>query len=326
MAAAKDVSMFDPELGAILAAMPAFPEFSPEVLPALREGTATSVDAVLAACALTHEEVIINGPASKLTLSIFRPKAGSTSPVGQVNRPGIFHIHGGGMILMDRFAGVETLSSTIIACDAVFVTIEYRLVPEHPAPAQLDDCYAGLVWMFEHAKELGVDPNRIMIAGASAGGNLSAGVALMARDRNGPKICAQVLMCPMLDDTTSTPSTQQFDGVGTWLKHQNITAWKWYLGGKAANIYTAPARCTDLSGLPPTFIDVGALEIFRDEDVAYANKLWNAGIPTELHVWPGAFHGFDLLAPNAALSQLAIKTRTEWIKKIFARKAATARL
>lgn len=321
MAAPRDVSIFDPELGAILATIPEMPPFTKEILPAFREASATPLEAVLAACPLTHEEVIIDGPGSKLTLSIFRPKAGSTSPVGQAGRPGIYHIHGGGMIMMNRFAGVEQLSSAITDNNAVLITIEYRLIPEHPAPAQLDDCYAGLVWMFDHAKELGVDPNRIMVAGLSAGGGLSAGVALMARDRNGPKLCAQVLMCPMLDDTVSTHSTNQFATGGSWWKHQNVQAWKWYLDGKPANQYTSPTRCTDASGLPPTFIDVGALEIFRDEDVAYANKLWAAGVHVELHVWPGAFHAFELLAPQAVLSQLAIKTRADWIGRIFAQKA-----
>jgi acetyl esterase/lipase len=319
MAIPKEYSIFEPELAAVLAAFPVFPPFSAETIPALREGTNITAEQVVAATNLTHEEITIKGPGSDLILSIFRPKVRSAAAGSQANRPGIFHIHGGGMLIMNRFAGVEPLEGVITDCDAVLVTIEYRLAPEHPAPAQLDDCYAGLVWMFENAKKLGVDPDRIMIAGASAGGNLSAGVALLAKDRGGPKLLAQVLMCPMLDNNNNSGSTLQLGEIGTWQKHQNETAWKMYLNGRAADKYTAPARAKDedLKGLPPTYIDVGALEIFRDEDIEYAKRLLGVGIPTELHVWPGAFHAFEYVAPQAVLSKHTAKTRASWMKKLF---------
>jgi acetyl esterase/lipase len=160
-----------------------------------------------------------------------------------------------------------------------------------------------------------------MIVGESAGGGLAAGVTLLSRDRGGPKLCGQVLICPMLDDRDATHSTLQFVDGGIWSRGGNSLGWTCLLGdrkgGNDVSPYTAPARATDLSQLPPTFIDVGNAEVFRDEDVAYASQLWKCGVQTELHVWPGAFHGFDLLCPTAALSVVARETRSNWVCRLL---------
>lgn len=203
----------------------------------------------------------------------------------------------------------------------VVVSVEYRLAPEHPHPAPVEDCYAGLVWTAEHAKEIGGDPDRIILAGGSAGGGLTAAVALLVRDREGPRAIGQLLMCPMLDDRNDTPSAHQMAGLGVWDRTSNETGWSALLGAARGTAdvspYAAPARADDLSGLPPAFIDVGSAETFRDEDVTYASSIWQAGGIAELHVWPGGFHGFDGLVPEAALSADARAARLRWLRRLL---------
>jgi acetyl esterase/lipase len=204
------------------------------------------------------------------------------------------------------------------------MAVDYRLAPETPHPGPVEDCYAGLAWMSTHADELNIDPGRIVIGGASAGGGLPAGVTLMSRDRNGPPILAQLLMCPMLDDRNDSASARQMQGRGIWDRSSNETGWNALLGddvrgGPDVSPYAAPSRGTDLAGLPPAFIDVGSAETFRDEDVAYASRIWQAGGRAELHVWPGGFHGFDVVAPHAAISQDAIAARAAWLRRELGR-------
>ncbi|MEV6302536.1 alpha/beta hydrolase [Actinoplanes sp. NPDC051861] len=235
--------------------------------------------------------------------------------------PGIYHTHGGGMVLGNNRTGVDGPQDWAREVPAVIVSVEYRLAPEHPHPAPAEDCYAGLVWTAKHAAELGIDPDRLLIAGASAGGGLAAAVTLMARDRGGPALAGQMLLCPMIDDRNDTPSAEQMAGRGVWDRTANDTGWTALLGdargGPDVSPYAAPARATDLSGLPPAFIDVGSAETFRDEDVAYASRIWQAGGQAELHVWPGGFHGFDMLVPQAAVSQAARAARIRWLQRLL---------
>lgn len=230
--------------------------------------------------------------------------------------PGIYHVHGGGMVTGHRLIGVGQIIEWIVDHDAVLVTLDYRLAPEHPDPYPVEDSYAGLLWTADHALELGIDRTRIFIAGASAGGGIAAGTALLARDRSGPALAGQVLICPMLDDRDSTVSSAQFVEHSTWTRQSNRFGWSSLLGDRVGtddvSIYAAPARADDLSGLPPTFIDCGAAEVFRDEDVAYASALWAAGVDTELHVWAGGYHGFDMIAEHASVSQAAVAARDNW--------------
>ncbi|MEU9331179.1 alpha/beta hydrolase [Streptomyces canus] len=266
------------------------------------------------------EDRSVPGPAGapEISLLICRPTGPASAGTG---RPVIYHVHGGGMILGNNRVGVDGPLAWAKELDAVVVSVEYRLAPEHPHPAPVEDVYAGLVWTSEHAKELGGDPERIVIAGASAGGGLSAALALLTRDREGPRPMGQLLMCPMLDDRNDSHSTYQMAGLGVWDRTANETGWTALLGelrgGPDVPAYAAPARAVDLSGLPPAFLDVGSAETFRDEVVAYASRIWQAGGVAELHVWPGGFHGFDGFAPQAALSQAARAAHVGWLRRLL---------
>jgi acetyl esterase/lipase len=254
----------------------------------------------------------------EISLLICRP----TAPAPDRPRPVVYHVHGGGMVLGTNRVGVDQILDWARELDMVVVSVEYRLAPEHPYPAPVDDVYAGLLWTAEHAKELGADPERIVIAGASAGGGLTAALALLLRDRGGPRPVGQVLLCPMLDDRNDTPSSHQMAGLGVWDRTANETGWTALLGevrgGPDVSPYAAPARAEDLSGLPPAFLDVGSAETFRDEVVAYASRIWQAGGVAELHVWPGGFHGFDGFAPQAAVSRAARTAQLEWLRRLLA--------
>ncbi|ONI87001.1 alpha/beta hydrolase [Actinosynnema sp. ALI-1.44] len=263
------------------------------------------------------EDRTVPGPpgAPDIVLTIIRPRGGVT------DAPAFYSIHGGGMVLGNRFFGVDGLIDDVLLFNAVGVSVEYRLAPENPAPAAVEDCYAGLVWLVDNAAELGVDPGRIVVTGASAGGGLSAGVALMARDLGGPSIMGQMLLCPMIDDRNESVSTRQYDGIGAWDRNNNDTGWNALLGSlrgtEHASPYAVPARATDLSNLPPAYIDVGAAEIFRDEATEYALRIWATGGQAELHVWAGGYHGFAGFSPGAEVSRAAAAARLSWLRRIL---------
>jgi acetyl esterase/lipase len=313
---------FDPELAAALAVigeqMPS--ALTADMIEPMRAGSVladASDDDLARDGAFTVTRRSVPGPAGDpdVELLILTP-AGHTTPL-----PAIYHTHGGGMVIGDNRTGVEVIQDWAAEVPSVIVSVEYRLAPENPDPAPVEDCYAGLVWTAAHADELGIDAERIVIAGASAGGGLAAGVALLARDRGGPALYGQMLLCPMIDDRNDTPSAVQMAGRGVWDRTANDTGWTALLGaargGPDVSPYAAPARATDLAGLPPAFVDVGSAETFRDEDVAYASRLWQAGGQAELHVWPGGFHGFDMMAPQAAISQEARAARVRWLKRLL---------
>jgi acetyl esterase/lipase len=319
MTKAVDRLPFDPELAAVLALMG--DQLSPltaDMIPTSRAFMLHDADALaaeLAARDLTARDVVIPGYlGDDIQVTVFGRARGT-------NRPAICHTHGGGMVMGDRFLGVMPLVDVIDRHDAVVVTVEYRLAPEFPDPYPVEDCYAGLAWMAAHATELGIDPSRILVMGGSAGGGLAAGTALLARDRNGPELAGQLLMCPMLDDRDETVSTRQIDGVGVWDRASNVTGWTALLGdrkgGPNVSIYAAPARATDLSGLPRAYLDCGSMEVFRDEAVGYATRLWASGVQAELHVWAGGFHGFEAFAPHAAISRAAVAARESWLDRVL---------
>jgi acetyl esterase/lipase len=264
------------------------------------------------AVAITEETV--PGPEGEpdITLRIYRPVDGA-SP-----RPGIYYIHGGGMILGSARGDDFGASRFCEQIGATVVSVEYRLAPEHPHPAPVEDCYAGLVWTARHADELGIDLARLAIYGASAGGGLTIATALMARDRGYPAITFQMPIYPMIDHRHETPSSQEIIDVGIWDRSGNIEAWQWYLGDGKADQYAAPVLAEDLTGLPPAYMDVGTVDLFRDEDIAFAMRLMAAGVPTELHIWPGAYHGAEGFAPDAPLARRIVEGRMEAMRRALA--------
>ncbi len=221
--------------------------------------------------------------------------------------PVLYWIHGGGMVL-GSVQSSDAYCGYLAKClGAVVASVEYRLAPEHPYPAALDDCYAGLWWLTSTANELGVDRSRLAIGGGSAGGGLAAGLALRARDNAEVDVCFQLLVYPMLDDRNTTPSSYAIIDPRVWNRTANLAGWNAYLPGQAGSggvsPYAAPARSIDLSGLPPAHISVGTLDLFVDEDVGYAEALLRSRVSVELHVYPGAFHGSQNIVPEAALSK-----------------------
>ena len=267
---------------------------------------------------VTRSDHLASGPegARDVPVRLYRP-AGATGPL-----PCLVWIHGGGMIIGDIDGDDFTCDALAEAVGCLVISVGYRLAPEHPHPAPVEDCFAALRWAAASATELGLDPARIAVGGGSAGAGLAAGTALLARDRQGLALVFQLLVYPMLDDRNITPSSREFSGVLSWSREHNLSGWSALLGdaagGEGVSIYAAPARATDLSGLPPALIQVGELDLFRDEDIDYATRLLQAGVSTELEVYPGAYHGFDNLNPESSASQRAIATRVHALKRAFA--------
>lgn len=309
---------FDPELRALLADMPLVPELNRDVLPQIRQFSSMPVEPLLEGRAIDRREVSIAGPdGTDIPLSVFSPAGPDrTGPA-----PCVYWMHGGGMVMGDRFSQIDIPLEWLDLFGAVVVSVDYRLAPEATGTSLIDDCYHGLLWVAEHADELGVDPDRIIAAGVSAGGGLTAGVALLSRDRGGPDLAAQVLICPMLDHHNDTTSSRQYAGEpGVWTREMNEFAWRSVLGDLADDAvpdHVSPATADDLSGLPDTYVDAGTAEVFRDEAVAYTTRIWAAGGQAELHVWAGGFHGFDALYPQARISAQARRARTDWLARIL---------
>ena len=235
--------------------------------------------------------------------------------------PVVLQIHGGGFLFGTAELGDPRNRAMALAVCCAVASVEYRLAPETAFPGGLDDCYAALVWLAGQATELGLDPARIAIRGESAGGGLAAGLAIMARDLGGPAICFQLLVYPMLDDRTVHAAENRFTGHLIWDRASNVFAWESWLGMAAGTdsvpSLAAPARTADLAGLPPTCITTAALDLFIDEDLEYARRLIHAGVPTELHVAPGAFHGFDAMVPEAAVTQRFIACGDQALRRVF---------
>jgi acetyl esterase/lipase len=234
----------------------------------------------------------------------------------------VLYLHGGGMIFgLEHLGRVYDLAlrDYVASSGVPMLMVDYRIAPEHPHPTPVEDCYAALRWLADSAATLGVDPARIGVMGDSAGGGLAAGVCLLARDRGGPPVAAQLLIYPMLDDRAQPPDPQLLPFL-TWTYDDNITGWAALLGAAAGTDavapYAAPARATDLTGLPDTYIDVGDLDIFRDEDISYARRLSDAGVPTELHLHPGCPHAFEALARGAEVSRRAIGDRVRRLRAL----------
>ncbi|MBO0730227.1 MAG: alpha/beta hydrolase [Acidimicrobiaceae bacterium] len=230
--------------------------------------------------------------------------------------PCVYSIHGGGYVIGSYSMDDARFDSWCPRLQCVGVSVEYRLSPETAYPGPLDDCYAGLAWVHAHAGELGIDPARIGILGASAGGGLAAGLALLARDRGEIPVAFQVLVYPMIDDRQITPSSQV--ELPIWNPSANEFGWRAYLGPlygtNGVPPYAAPSRATALEGLPPAYVMVGTADGFHDEDVDYALRLNAAGVPTELHLYPGAPHGFDMMMADAPVAKRARQSMEAWVE------------
>jgi triacylglycerol lipase len=247
---------------------------------------------------------------------LYRP-AGATGTL-----PCVYWIHGGGYMGGTADGANETASDWALDLQCAVASVEYRLAPENPYPAPLEDCYAGLHWLIHNAGELKIDPGRVVIGGGSAGGGLCAGLALLARDRGELSVSGQLLVYPMIDDRRSLPSSQWETWV--WTKQSNETGWKAYLGelfgGPGVPAYAAASRASDLAGLPPAYIAVGSLDLFLSEDIDYAHRLLQAGVPTELHIYAGGPHGFDAPALGGK-SELGGRARADmktWLRGALA--------
>ncbi|PKY01656.1 hypothetical protein P168DRAFT_292745 [Aspergillus campestris IBT 28561] len=246
------------------------------------------------------------------TISVYRffkKNAPTTTP-----GPAVLHTHGGGTIQGDVALFRKMLSLEVQHTGVQVFSVDYRLAPEHPHPTPVEDSYAGLTWLHEHADDFGVDRSRIATMGESAGGMLAAGLALLARDRQlSPPLAKQILIYPMLDDRNTTPIAA-LEPLAFWNCADNITAWtallgKDTIGTDKASPYAAPARAASVEGLPPTYIDTGELDIFRDEDIAYAGRIAAANISVELHVYPGLPHAFEVYAPEIEATKRAVSDR-----------------
>lgn len=300
----------DPDLAAALAAMPIDPagHLGDENMIRLLRST-PEILAMLGAELVTDDRVAVQnteipGPdgAAAVPVRIYTPKtSGSASPA-------LVYFHGGAFVIGDLYT--EEARCLRLAADGacVVVSVDYRLAPENPFPAGVEDCYAALVWTAAQAGDLGIDVDRIAVGGSSAGGALAAAVAQMARDRGAVPLALQLLIYPVIDDRMETASMKAFTATPVWTSGSNAQMWDHYLGVRRDYVsnYAAPGRATDLSDLPPAYIMTAEFDPLRDEGIVYAQRLMQARVPVELHCFPGACHGFDLVAPAVALSRRAV--------------------
>ncbi|MGH9079640.1 MAG: alpha/beta hydrolase [Acidimicrobiales bacterium] len=292
---------FDPELAPLVPLLPqvdmADPGAAREALAlfAAAGGSGVSVDRADLAIS---DHLVPHPGGPEVLVRVYRPDERSRP------RAGLLYMHGGGFVI--GTIETEEMNATTLARDLgiVVASVDYRLAPENPYPAGLDDCSAALEWLHRGAEEFGIDAGRIGVYGQSAGGGIAAALALRTRRHGGPPICFQFLGIPELDDRLDTPSMRAFVDTPLWNRPNAILSWAHYLGdldGKVPD-EAAPARASDLKGLPPAYISAMEFDPLRDEAIEYATRLLHAGVPTELHVFPGTFHGSSFIS-GAAITQ-----------------------
>ena len=248
----------------------------------------------------------------QIPVRIYRPK----NAAGAL--PALLYLHGGGFFCGDLFSEELQCAHYALHAQCVVVCVEYRLAPEEPFPAALTDCYRVLEFLWRESHALNLDRGFLAVGGASAGANLAAAIALLARDRGGPKICFQMLLIPALDDRLETPSAREFIDVPDFARPEAETMWRWYLGETVHNVspYAAPARAEDLSNLPAAYILCAGLDPLRDEGLNYARRLTEAEVTVELHLVPSIPHGFASI-PSAAISERLLKEQVEVLQGAF---------
>lgn len=281
-------------------------------IPALRAGVAAAV--AMAGTATRPGVGITDVPLAGGAIAVraYRP-AGQRGAL-----PVLLWMHGGGLVIGNVAQDDLLVGELVESVGCAVVSVEYRLAPEHPYPVPLEDCYTALRWV---AEQPDFDRTRIAIGGASAGAGLAAALALLARDRAEVWPMFQMLLYPMLDDRNIAPASAVLPDTLVWSRDNNRIGWNAYLDGAAGSEegprYGAAARAVNLSGLPPAYIAVGELDLFLDEDIDYARRLLAAGVAAELHVYPGAYHGFDAIAPKAEISRRLIGERNRALQKAF---------
>jgi acetyl esterase/lipase len=317
-------SRLDPELARSLEGIPegmdpAESIADPNVLAMMRDtrvlleasGAALPVDARVSVV-----DRMIDGPAGPgaLGVRVYTPRD------AQGPMPAVLFSHGGAFVLGDLYSEEHRCLTYAAEARCVVVSVAWRHAPEHPYPAGVEDAYAALAWTVAEAGALGVDALRVAVAGASSGGAFAAALSLMARDRGGPAIAFQLLVYPVTDDRLVSPSMREFTASPLWTRGSSEQMWRHYLGeGRGpAPAYAAPGRAEDLSGLPPAYVMVAELDPLRDEAIEYAGRLLAAGVPVELHCFPGAFHGFDIVAPRSELGRRALAEQVGALERVFA--------
>lgn len=312
----------NPELLGTLNAFPAL-SLEKEILPQIREALATLTQP-LEQTEVSIEEVAIQSyDNEEIKVRVYKP----TKEI-EGKLPGFLWIHGGGYVLGTAEADDALCVNIVNNANCVVVSVDYRLAPEYPYPAPVEDCYSALCYLVNNADELGVDTDKIGVGGLSAGGGLTAGLTLLARDRQFPKVHIQFPLYPMIDDSNNTPSANEITEGMIWNQQLNDLGWKYYLGELhgTENIpaYAAPARATDYSNLPITYTFIGQLDPFRSETLTYVTKLAEAGVDVEFHLYPGAYHSFEGLNPHAKMAQYASNEFLNAIKNGFERLADKA--
>ena len=287
---------FDPELAALVPLLPHFDLTDPrevrEQIAVFITSGGTTVD--LTGLTVSEHDVPHHG-APDIRVRVFQPDGPGDA------RAALLHIHGGGFVIGSIDTEATNSAALARSLGIIVASVEYRLAPEYPYPAGLDDCSAALAWLHEHAADFGIDTTRVGIFGQSAGGGLAAALALRSRDRAGPPICFQFLGMPELDDRLETPSMRTFVDTPLWNRPNAVLSWQHYLSGIDGDVPydAAPARATDLTNLPPAYISAMEFDPLRDEAIDYASRLLQAGVPVELHVFPGTFHGFTIITDTA---------------------------
>jgi triacylglycerol lipase len=313
------LKLVDPQLRRLIEKVPAI-SISTEIIPAMREGFGAALrlsEDAEALASVRAETITIPGlPGDPDVKAVLHIPEGEDRPRGAV-----LHLHGGGFVTGDPYALIPAHRKIAHAADCVFLSIDYRLAPEVPFPGAIHDGYAGLAWLFANAEPLGLDVARIGVMGESAGGTLATGIALMARDRGDYAIAFQHLIYPALDDRTGTSDDPNpHSGEFVWTRECNRFAWQAWLGGAPGSDdvppYAAPARAEDLSGLPQTFMSTAALDLFIDENIAFVHRLIRSGVPTEFHIYPGAYHGFQFV-PEADVTAISDRDSLAALKRFL---------
>lgn len=303
------IEQIDPELRAAFLALPSGLIEDPSTVLKVRDLPPEGMILKTRPLGAEHRDVVVPGPigAPDVKVRIYEP----IRPAREL--PAVIWLHGGGYFMGDLDMEDAWLVLMSRAVNCVVVSVDYRLAPENPFPAGVEDSHAALVWTYKHAAELGVDPTRIAIAGESGGGGLAAGLGLLARDRGEVPLAFQMLLAPMMDDRGITDANKRIVDLRLYNARFGNQLWKFYLGaaygtGKVSP-YAAASRATDLRGLPPTYIGIAELDLFVDECLEYAAKLLKGGVQTQLNVYPAAFHGFNRFAPEARVSKKFVADR-----------------